>query len=165
MAIASMQKVEIFSHKSEKDKVLSDLQTLGVMDIQNFSEIHHQTKYASFSSEDSPEIETIEKQLNSVQFTLKYLAPFMPKQSFIEKISGQRLRITSQEFQEITEEYDYQSIVDQCHTFYQQDNTAHRAGDKTGDRHDNGQVVQGATEPVCGFGTYGKTGPDYRQGT
>ncbi len=122
MAISSMQKVEIFSHKTEKDRALSLLQTLGVVEVRDFSQMHPDKKYESFKPEESPQLETIEKRLAGIRFAIKYLAPFIPKQGFLEKISEQRLRMTPQEFRKITEKFDYQSVVDLCNSIYQKEN-------------------------------------------
>ena len=121
MAISPMQKVEIFGHRSEKEKVLLALQETGVVEVQDFGEVYKDTEFEVFASSGTSEVEEIEERLSRIQFSIKYLASFLPKKGILEKFSGNRLMLSSEEYREIVEKFDYNKIVNSCYSLSQKE--------------------------------------------
>ncbi|MCJ7812532.1 hypothetical protein MUP95_04335 [bacterium] len=117
MAISSMQKVEIFGHRSEKRNILRTLQELGIMEVQNMNNRSDGANLQTILPETSLEIDELKERLAGVRFGIHFLAPYLPKQNFLEKMASKRLMISREEYLQISESFDYQRIVEQCKTF------------------------------------------------
>jgi len=121
MAISPMQKMEIFGHRSEKEKALLSLQETGMMEVRDFGQAYKDTEFGIFSSEGASEVDEIEERLARVRFSIKYLLHFTPKKGILEKFSGSRLMLSSEEYREITEKFDYNKVIDTCYSLSQKE--------------------------------------------
>ncbi len=121
MAISPMQKMEIFGHRSEKEKALLALQETGMMEVRDFGETYKDTEFGIFASEGASEVDEIEERLARVRFGIKYLSHFTPKKGILEKFSGSRLMLSSEEYREITEKLDYNKVIDTCYSLSQKE--------------------------------------------
>ncbi|MBN2030125.1 V-type ATP synthase subunit I [bacterium] len=117
MAISPMQKVEIFGHRSEKGEVLRMLQDLGIMEVSDFGDTDQDTPVETVISETSQKISELKEQYSGVQFSIRFLQPYLPKQNFLEKMANKRLMVSREEYVQISESFDYQQVVAQCNTF------------------------------------------------
>ncbi len=117
MAIAPMQKVEIFGHRSEKGNVLRMLQELGIMEVSDFGDMDQDKPAETFISETSQKIDELKEQYSGVKFGIRFLQPYLPKQNFFEKMANKRLIVSREEYAQISESFDYKQVVDQCNAF------------------------------------------------
>ena len=117
MAISPMQKVEIFGHRSEKRNILRTLQELGIMEVRDLNDSNEDSNSKTVLQETSLEIDELKERLAGVRFGIRFLAPYLPKQNFLEKMANKHLMISREEYLHISESFDYQRIVEQCNTF------------------------------------------------
>ncbi len=117
MAISPMQKVEIFGHRSEKGEVLRTLQERGIMEVSDFGDMDQDTPAETLISETSQKIGELKEQYSGVKFSIRFLQPYLPKQNFFEKMANKRLMVSREEYNQISESFDYQQVVNQCNAF------------------------------------------------
>jgi V/A-type H+-transporting ATPase subunit I len=101
MAISKIQKISIIGLENIKDKVLDYLQDTGLVEIVESS---FKEKSLSLSFSD------VEKRINSVISTLKFLHSLEPKKTLLLK---EKNKLTLDEWQKIVDNYDYSKVIEE----------------------------------------------------
>ena len=101
MAISKIQKIGIVGLENIKDKVLDYLQDAGLVEIVE-SSFKERSLSLSFSD--------LEKRINSVISTLKFLHSLEPKKTLLLK---EKNKLTPDEWQKIVDNYDYAKVIEE----------------------------------------------------
>lgn len=108
-----MQKVRLIGHESERDRVLTVLQDLGVLQIADLTNKKEQT-LPGFRPK-TPAANDIEAQLANLRYTLDFLARYdTEKKGFIQSFFNLKELIGPEEIKRIAREYDYRPIWQQA---------------------------------------------------
>lgn len=108
-----MQKVRLIGHESERDRVLTALQDLGVLQITDLTNKKEQT-LPGFRPK-PPTVNDLEAKLAEVRYTLDFLARYDPeKKGFIQSFFNLKDLIRPEQIEQIAREYDYHPIWKQA---------------------------------------------------
>jgi V/A-type H+-transporting ATPase subunit I len=107
-----MQKVQIYAHLSEKDRLVERLQDVGVFHVVNFQENCAQTDLVSPLGDQEMPVRQLEDTIASVQFASDYLAEFEQPKGMLSKLSGTKIVLSPGEYERITLQSDYQQVVE-----------------------------------------------------
>jgi len=107
-----MQKVRLVGHESERDRTLTILQDLGVLQIADLTHTNEQTLNGF---RPLPSDNDIESRLADLRYVLDFLARYdTEKPGFIQSFFNLKTLVRSEEIEQIAREYDYQAIYQQA---------------------------------------------------
>jgi len=112
MGIARMQKVRILFHGSLKDKLLEELQNLGLLQVVSFRESYDGTEYAQFLPQEVATQE-VESELSDLRFAADFLKGVEKKEGFLSGLGG-KFSFTPQELEETLKSFDWRGVVKRC---------------------------------------------------
>ncbi|MCX8103734.1 MAG: V-type ATP synthase subunit I [Candidatus Bipolaricaulota bacterium] len=102
-----MQKIRLVGHESERDRVLTTLQELGVLQI---SDLTNRSEHAFFRPK-TPATSEIETKLADLRYVLDFLARYdTQKKGFIQSFFNLKDLIRPEEIARIAREYDYRAV-------------------------------------------------------
>ncbi len=108
-----MQKVRLIGHESERERVLTILQDLGVLQIADLTNKKEQA-LPGFSPK-TPLAQDLEAKLADLRYTLDFLARYdTEKKGFIQSFFNLKDLIGAEEIERIAREYDYRPIWQQA---------------------------------------------------
>lgn len=109
-----MQKVRLVGHESERDRTLTLLQDLGVLQISDLTNTNEQT-LSSFRPKALPSHNDIESQLADLHYVFDFLARYdTEKPGFIQSFFNLKTLARPEEIEQIAREYDYQASYQQA---------------------------------------------------
>ena len=113
MAVARMQKVNVFFHNSLKEEVLEEIQRAGILHVGCMEESYPELpEGVSFQKESGVgEQETL---LSGLEFALEYLKPFEEKRGLLNKLGTARVELDEQEYRKLVAEFTGQEVVRSC---------------------------------------------------
>ena len=108
-----MQKVRLIGHESERERVLTVLQELGVLQIADLTNKKEQT-LPGFRPK-PPQANDVEAKLADLRYTLDFLARYdTEKKGFIQSFFNLKELIRPEDLVRIAHEYDYRPIYQQA---------------------------------------------------
>jgi V/A-type H+-transporting ATPase subunit I len=110
LAVARMQKVQIFIHNSLKNDLLEEIQRGGVLHVGSFKENYPQLP-EGISFEEESGLQELEAYLSNLEFSLEYLKSYEDKAKGLQKFAGQRVALGEGEYQELVTKFDGQETV------------------------------------------------------
>lgn len=113
LAVARMQKVQIFFHNSLKEAILEEIQRAGILHVRSMEESYPELPEGVSFQKDSGvgEQETL---LSGLEFALEYLKPFEEKRGLLNKLGTARVELDEQEYRKLLEEFTGQEVVRSC---------------------------------------------------
>lgn len=109
MSLAKMQKIRLIGHDTERDRVLTTLQELGVVQISDLTNKNEQT-LSGFRPK-TPSTNELEAKLADLRYALDFLARYdTEKKGFIESFFNLKELIYPEELERIAREYDYRAL-------------------------------------------------------
>jgi V/A-type H+-transporting ATPase subunit I len=110
LAVAQMQKVQIFFHNSQKEDLLEEIQRAGLLHISDVKEsISELPEGISFGEESGTQ--EMETELSSLELSLEYLKPFEDKARGLHKFAAQRVELNEGEYQRLVSRFDGREVV------------------------------------------------------
>lgn len=107
-----MQKVRLIGHESERDRILTVLQDLGVLQIADLT--HKKEQTLSGFRPKTPAADDIEAKLVDLRYTIDFLARYdTEKKGFVQSFFNLKELIRPEELTKIAQEYDYRPIYQQ----------------------------------------------------
>ncbi len=107
-----MQKVRLIGHESERARILTVLQDLGVLQIADLT--HKKEQTLSGFRPKTPAADEIEAKLVDLRYTLDFFARYdTEKKGFIQSFFNLKELIRPEELTKIAQEYDYRPIYQQ----------------------------------------------------
>lgn len=104
-----MQKVRLVGHESERDRALTILQDLGVLQISDLTNTNEQT-LSGFRPKVLPPNGDIESRLADLRYVLDFLSRYdTEKPGFIQSFFNLKTLVRPEEIEQIAREYDYQA--------------------------------------------------------
>lgn len=114
-----MQKVRLIGHETERDRVLTTLQELGVLQISDLTN-KNEHSLLGFRPKTST-TNDIEAKLADLRYTLEFLARYDTEQKgFIQSFFNLKDLIRPEEIAAIAREYDYRAVCQQAHQLDQE---------------------------------------------
>jgi V/A-type H+-transporting ATPase subunit I len=108
MSLARMQKVRLIGHESERERVLTVLQELGVLQIVDLTNKKEQSLPGLRPK--TPQANDVETKLAELRYTLDFLARYdTEKKGFIQSFFNLKELIRPEDLAKIAHDYDYRS--------------------------------------------------------
>lgn len=108
MSLARMQKVRLIGHESERERVLTVLQELGVLQIVDLTNKKEQSLPGLRPK--PPQANDVETKLAELRYTLDFLARYdTEKKGFIQSFFNLKELIRPEDLAKIAHDYDYRS--------------------------------------------------------
>ncbi len=112
MSLARMHKVRIVGHESERDRTLTILQDLGVLQI---SDLTTKQTLSGFRPKALPANNDIETRLAELRYVLDFLGRYdSEKPGFIQSFFNLKALVRPEEIERIAREYDYRACYQQA---------------------------------------------------
>lgn len=112
MSLARMQKVRLVGHESERDRALTVLQDLGVLQI---SDLTNTQTLSGFRPKALPSDNAIESRLAELRYVLEFLSRYdTDKPGFIQSFFNLKRPARPGEIEQIARTYDYQACYQQA---------------------------------------------------
>ncbi len=109
MSLAQMQKIRLVGHDTERERVLTTLQGLGVVQISDLTSKNEQS-LSGFRPKPPP-TNQIESKLADLRYALDFLARYdTEKKGFIQGFFNLKELIRPEEIERIAREYDYRAL-------------------------------------------------------
>jgi V/A-type H+-transporting ATPase subunit I len=109
MSLAKMQKIRLVGHDAERERVLTTLQGLGVVQISDLTNKNGQS-LSGFRPK-PPSTNEIESKLADLRYALEFLARYdTEKKGFIQGFFNLKELIRPEEIERIAREYDYRAL-------------------------------------------------------
>jgi V/A-type H+-transporting ATPase subunit I len=105
MAVSEMRKVRVFAHNSSREKIIEELQNLGIVQIIEVEE------------EKKPELnlEKLQARLEKIKYSIEYLSGFEPrKKGFLSSFLEAKPLLSEKEFLKISKEFNYEKVYKEC---------------------------------------------------
>ena len=114
MAVARMKRLLVAAHRSEREKLLHELQRLGVVEIEELDPKDLEEDAKVMKETPGDELLPLEDKLGEVRYVLDFLdRHFPPPRTLIEQFAGSRVPIDAEELERIGE-FDYGEIYREC---------------------------------------------------
>jgi V/A-type H+-transporting ATPase subunit I len=109
MSLAKMQKIRLVGHEAERDRVLTTLQELGVVQISDLTN-KNEGSQLGFRPK-PPTTNDVELKLAELRYALEFLARYeTEKKGFIQSFFNLKDLIRPEEIEKIAQEYDYRAL-------------------------------------------------------
>ncbi len=106
MAITSIQKIDIITHKEHRKGIVKYLQDRGLVQI---TDVKEEKVPLLFEEE-----RDIEKELGNLTYILKFFSRFEEKKGMLESFVKPKFLLSRKEFEKIIKEFDYQEVYEKC---------------------------------------------------
>ncbi|MDD4857231.1 MAG: V-type ATPase 116kDa subunit family protein [Candidatus Krumholzibacteria bacterium] len=108
MAVSRMLKIQLFAHESIREDVKAFLREAGVIEVTDVS-------VEGFRGEaDETETASCARLLETVDSTIQFLDPYVPRKSFAERMSGGPLQVSAADIEKTLAEADVAAISGRC---------------------------------------------------
>jgi V/A-type H+-transporting ATPase subunit I len=109
MSLAKMQKIRLVGHEAERDRVLTTLQELGVVQISDLTNKNEGSRLGFRPK--PPTTNDVELKLAELRYALEFLARYeTEKKGFIQSFFNLKDLIRPEEIEKIAQEYDYRAL-------------------------------------------------------
>lgn len=111
MAIAKMQKFSLLTFIDQKDRLLQQLQDFQHVELTNAADFYDSSEFSNLFSEIKEQQlqETLEEQLGKTAWALHFLADFVEKPGFLQKLRTPVKQYTLQELKQHTDTYPWEA--------------------------------------------------------
>ncbi|UCD83543.1 MAG: V-type ATP synthase subunit I [Deltaproteobacteria bacterium] len=113
MAVALMQKIGILAHIDLKPEITGELQHLGLLHIEDLRDLAGQEEWKELVSPDEITDAQLETDIADVNVATDFLLGFA-KKGFLAGLSGTKVHLTQDEYQSLTDKYDWKNLGDRC---------------------------------------------------
>lgn len=103
MPLVEMQKIFLFAHRQEKDRVINLLRDLGTVELVDLKESNAWEKVESLlvPEQADEEVARLESRLGEVRYCLDFLQRYFPeRKSFIQQFVGAKANLSSREYEQ-----------------------------------------------------------------